>query len=163
MLKEITETLADNHLKLGKGVLASALLLSIKDIEGAAMKLLRSNDIHYAFILTQLFEISCHDEIIFKIAENSSFLEETTCAKQVLEKIKKNKEKKLILLGNFGLTLKDISPGLKKLEDYRALAKESLSRFNTVGAVFNYIIAKSPEDSFQVAIDFSKSNKFNNF
>ena len=82
-----------------------------------------------------------------------------TIAKQILEKIKKNQEKKQILLGNFGLTLKDISPGLKKLEDYRTLAKESLSKFNTCGAVFNYILAKNPEDAFQVAIDFAKSNK----
>jgi len=159
ILKEITEDLADVHLKQGKGVLACAMLLSIKDIEGAVMKLLRSNEIFYAFVLSQLFDVTCNDEIMIKLSDNASLLEEKRYARFFLGKIKKNIEKKQILLENCGITLKEMDQGLKKLEDYKNLAKEALSKFNDFGAIFNNILGKNQEDSFKIAINFASSDK----
>jgi len=140
-------------------VLACAMLLSIKDIEGAVMKLLRSNEIFYAFVLSQLFDVTCNDEIMIKLSDNASLLEEKRYARFFLGKIKKNIEKKQILLENCGITLKEMDQGLKKLEDYKNLAKEALSKFNDFGAIFNNILGKNQEDSFKIAINFASSDK----
>ena len=157
LLKEVTDELSFGYLMHGKGVFSSALHLSIKDVDSAVMKLLRTNELYYAFVLTQLFDVSSNDIVMQKMAENAIFIDEKNYARNFINKIKKMLEMKELYLGALGSSLKEVSPGLKKLEDYKNLAKGCLSKFNYMGAVINNILAKNSDEAFAVACDFAKS------
>lgn len=159
LLKEITGLMADAHLSQGKGVVAAAMLLSVKDLEGAAMKLLRTNELHHVYVLTQLFDVSCGEEVLIRIAESAIGIENNKLARIFLDKMKKSNEKKMITLGSVGLSLKEIGGGLKSLEEYKSQAKELLGKFNYFGGVFNHVMARNHEESFKIAIEFAKSSK----
>lgn len=163
LLKEITEQLADVHLRQGKGVHSSTLHLSIKDIEGCAIKLIRTNELCYAYVLSQLFQLSCHDIIIKKMAEKAIFVNDFQLGRIFLEKMKKNLDQKSILMRNLGSRLSEMPLGIKKLEEYANLGKSMLDKFDFLGAVVNNILAKNYHTSFEIAVDYAKSNKKINF
>lgn len=157
LIKEITQDLSNSYLEQGKGVYASALHLSIKDIEGSVMKLLRTNDIAYAFALTQLFEISFDENILIKMASNANLNNEKFVSSIFINKIKKKSDKKNALLQRFG---NEKNVDSKKIEDFQRLAEENKSKLNYSAAIFNYILAKNSELSFTLATDFVKSSNF---
>jgi len=58
-------------MKKGNAVLAAACCLSVNDLNGAVVKLLRGNEILFAFILITLFkQLDHYKELVFiKLAE----------------------------------------------------------------------------------------------
>ena len=114
------------------------------------IKLIRTNEIHYFYVLSQLFQISCNDEILIKLAEKTDFSEEKSLARLFMEKIKGNCDKKEIYM-------RKLEGFSKKNEDFIGIAKDFINKFNYYGGVLNNILGGNDEESFKIAVDFAKN------
>jgi len=73
--RKLVKEISEKHLKNGKPIRSAACYLSINDPLSAVIKLLRSNNIYYAYIISKLYNLKeCMKVTAFKLARKATFL-----------------------------------------------------------------------------------------
>ena len=86
-LKDIVDSLAESYLQQGYPLLAACTHLSINDPASAAMKLIRANEISFAFALCKLFKLSLINYVAWIMAKRADRLGEFESGLDLLKSI----------------------------------------------------------------------------
>jgi hypothetical protein len=182
-LLKITSKLASNAFLNGKVLAAAIYHLSINDIEGAILKLIRGDELEFAFILSKFFESKSNFYLVKKIIlmsigsrlfnSNNLELEEkenlrknewTLLFKKLIQKIPmKNNEEKLSLLGLIeSIHRENISEEdqFKKLAEYEKFANEQKKAGESRNCILYYNLARNYEQCFIYANQYAKGNLY---
>lgn len=186
-LLKITSKLASKSFFNGKVLISSIYHLSINDIEGSIMKLIRGDEIEFAFILAEFFESDIKSYLFKKVLITTMGKKWFKAETEEPEKNEKSKEQRIRFLKKLILSFKTknnedkigvlgfvdvedreveniyIENGMKKCFEYKKMGDDEKIAGEIRKSIFHYNLARNFEDCFLLAADFAKSIFFNYF
>lgn len=180
-LLKITSKLASRSLFNGKVLTSAIYHLSINDIESSIMKLIRGDEMEFAYILSEFYENEFRSYLFKKILittlgrkwfkpetaeteKNDNSKERIRFLKKFLLHFKtKNNEERIGLLGLIEIEDSEVENiylenSMKKFSEYKKIGDEGKIAGNIKKSIFYYNLARNYEDCFLFAAEYAKSN-----
>jgi hypothetical protein len=161
VLREIIENLSETYLKNGQPLLAAASHLSITDSQSAAMKLYRSNELLYAYVISKLFNLSTITLVANLLSRRAERIGERPLGVKLLKAASNNKWDIGLYFGNTPGTKETLAEaynanGLQSFEQYEAEAEKHLANRECAKAVYALVLARNSEKAATVAVYYAQ-------
>ena len=151
--------MANGVIETGQPFLAAGHHLSLNDADSAVMKLLRANELVFAYVVSILYKLPILGQIGFLLALRAERYGERNIGHAILKQIKDDRKLALYIaschVDNKSIEELYSQNGLPGTNQYVQEAEKRFANGEIAKAVLNYVLARQTEKGAAVAVQFA--------
>jgi hypothetical protein len=158
-LREVVENMANTAIEQGYPFLAAGHHLALNDADSAVMKLLRANELVFAYVAALLYKLPIVGQIGFLLALRAERYGERNIGHSILKTIGDNRKMALYIAScqtdNKVIDELYSQNGLSSRDKFAQSADSYLQNGEIPKAVLNFVLARQTEKAASVAVQYA--------